>query len=605
MVKVKLPDIRKNKLSVIIKSLERKDVALQKFQRRDLYNAKAVKVVENTQIELYLPNLIDSKGKPTWNHSTQVNGGRHLKQGGRGEGAGASGHNSNAKAGGGENAGTNSQTNNTKGVGGPRKGVAGRKIPQKSPSLSNQLKTLRTDDGKGGLHLSSSTSNRSKDKESSGVGATKVEMIFKPTQAVMKAKESQRFSTGKTNMMSLKSWNQNNPTEAAYHWLSSGPGGSSDYTQVDAFQGSLKRHMAGKNNMNMESSSSLAHTNGEKYTVSMVKPSLPEVNTSPPRSHVTLEQILEQKDQKRRQASGSETSSPTKNNAEMVDFDQLSPRSYQHREFSSYRDNSHIQGNIMQQHARIGRDAESLIDNPFIVKSQKKNKDKTGGENSSAAMGKNNASSLLSSSLCIEGSKSKKLSKRKSSSPIKSPSQISSSLPPVDPKTSASAHPDRPASIVGVFMPHRYQQVQNVDEDYNNSHSNHSNLETSPIDLMDSVMWLSAKSTLAKSNGSGSGGDGGGGGESKEATSSSSSSAYPKAKTPSPQSIISRNRISPSRQKDYSRITTRHGMIPDRVSKAVLYPLQLRDKPVAGTARESARSIKGLSIAAKKPAARN
>ena len=55
MVKVKLPDIRKNKLSVIIKSLEKRDAAMQRFQRRDLYNAKSVKVAENTQIELYLP----------------------------------------------------------------------------------------------------------------------------------------------------------------------------------------------------------------------------------------------------------------------------------------------------------------------------------------------------------------------------------------------------------------------------------------------------------------------------------------------------------------------------------------------------------------------
>ena len=94
MGKVKLPDIRKNKLSVIIKSLEKRDAALQRFQRRDLYNAKSVKLVENTQIELYLPTLCsDGKGKaPTWNHSTQVGRaggpGRNGKIGAPGEGAG-------------------------------------------------------------------------------------------------------------------------------------------------------------------------------------------------------------------------------------------------------------------------------------------------------------------------------------------------------------------------------------------------------------------------------------------------------------------------------------------------------------------------------------
>ena len=76
MVKVKLPDIRKNKLSVIIKSLEKRDAAMQRFQRRDLYNAKSVKVAENTQIELYLPTLLCDKGKPAWSGSTQPDSGR-------------------------------------------------------------------------------------------------------------------------------------------------------------------------------------------------------------------------------------------------------------------------------------------------------------------------------------------------------------------------------------------------------------------------------------------------------------------------------------------------------------------------------------------------
>ena len=94
-LKMKLPDIRKNKLSVIIKSIERREASMQRFQRRDLYNAKAVKVVENTQVELFLPTLVkdDNKGRPLWNQSTPA----HAAEGY------ANGHGRRAKKGDGAN----------------------------------------------------------------------------------------------------------------------------------------------------------------------------------------------------------------------------------------------------------------------------------------------------------------------------------------------------------------------------------------------------------------------------------------------------------------------------------------------------------------------
>ena len=44
-------------------------------------------------------------------------------------------------------------------------------------------------------------------------------------------------------MLSLKSWNQNNPTENAYHWLSSGPG---ELDQVQIFKTSIGKKLLGR-----------------------------------------------------------------------------------------------------------------------------------------------------------------------------------------------------------------------------------------------------------------------------------------------------------------------------------------------------------------------
>ena len=227
MVKVRLPDIRKNKLSTIIKSLEKRDAALQKFQRRDLFNAKSVKMVENTQIELYLPTLCGEKGKPTWNGSTHLDE-RKGAEGRAARNGGALGPGKEEKKVAEDVKARGQGKKFEKGAAGPngRANLIGRKVPNKRPLLDNGLKTLRVNDPQNPFQV------RSPDKKD-GIGASKIEMVFKPTQQVVSGKQSERFSLTKTNM-SLKSWNQNNPTENAYHWLSSGPG---DLEQVQVRSG--------------------------------------------------------------------------------------------------------------------------------------------------------------------------------------------------------------------------------------------------------------------------------------------------------------------------------------------------------------------------------
>ena len=404
MVKVKLPDIRKNKLSVIIKSLEKRDAAMQRFQRRDLYNAKSVKVAENTQIELYLPTLLGDKGKPAWSGSTQPDNGRKgaetrakngtkdSKDDGHRKGGSDDSKSSRKKANGSDASELGNGTGN-----GKVNVMMGRKIPNKRPLLTNGLKTLRVDEGIGPF---SAREAKEREKASSGTTASKVEMVFKPGQALVSAKESQRFGSTKTNMLSLKSWNQNNPTENAYHWLSSGPG---ELDQVQIFKTSIGKNLLGRGARNGKAlpPPDPAMTSTEKFTVSMVKPSLPQVSTSPPHSHHILEQILQQQleeegegrerggeggllwRQKSLSPSHSGSVSPTRGGREKADgempatFDanefSAHQRSYHHGEFSSYRDNSHIQGNISQQHARTGKGGQSFIEASFLVKNVSKN----------------------------------------------------------------------------------------------------------------------------------------------------------------------------------------------------------------------------------------
>ncbi|QDZ25497.1 hypothetical protein HOP50_17g80390 [Chloropicon primus] len=617
MVKVKLPDIRKNKLSVIIKSLEKRDAALQKFQRRDLYNSKSVKVVENTQIELYLPGFSSEKGKPTWNGSThlderKVNEGKGKTGAGR-EGKehkqGDEGKRGNFKKG-------NATTDKGAGNG---KVVMGRKISSKRPLLTtNGMKTLRIDDGLGPF-----TVRTSKDKDQ-GVATSKIEMVFKPTQTLVSKKS--RFSTTKTNMLSLKSWNQNNPTENACHWLSSGAG---DLDQVQLIKTSLESKAASNARSRLYDNGLTTSSSTEKYTVSMVKPSLPQVSTSPPHSQQILEQLLQQQQQQQQSndkgqdtfldpiayknvdvlslktgsgglhsQSQSDSGSPTRigmggdgdlGNGIANAFSHHQ-RAYHHGEFSSYRDNSHIQGNINQNHVRSGKGGQSLIEAPFIVKH----------------VSKDGTTTILTSpgispqkpqgSLGIRGSSPIK-SPAKSPSPkkgmnglphTKSPNYSSPSLPPVD-KNSNNNHakpsPSAGPPSIGIFMPHRSTE-SGQEEDTTTSPSSNNNLEVSQLELIDSVSWLHSKSAIAtsrkkqqeslKKRYSGGGSDSGG---------------SPNFRKPmsSPNSITG----------NYGQRTTRHGMIPERTSKAVLYPLHLSAK--APVFRE--RAIKGLSIAPNKPAA--
>ena len=698
MVKVKLPDIRKNKLSVIIKSLEKRDAAMQRFQRRDLYNAKSVKIVENTQIELYLPTLCNDKGKPTWNNSTHL--GRSEKNGhdkhGHGHGN-ASAPGSKAL----EEEGGNGLNMKNKGSHGKKDGkVLGRKFPHKSPVLEAGLNTLRTTQEDAGQVSTSGTSHhhthghgRTKDKDGMQLGtfAHKVEMVFKPNQSIVQTKEGQKFSTSKTNMLSLKSWNQNNPTENACHWLSSGP--REDLEHVQVFKGSiLKKHphlnVHSQSNNSPSSSSGGGggdgvHTNfannsmgmnmGEKYAVSMVKPNLPQVSTSPPRgSQHLIEQFLHQQERHghgdddedglnlsrmgsfessglgngsmmgsdslspTRSRSRSESLSPTRNDVLGAGVNQFPHHtSYHHSEFSSFRDNSHIQGNISQHHARnmVGKGGQSFIEASFVVKNV--SKDGTIKENSLIHDG----NSGLSSSPGKQQLKIYGMRQQRQRSPILTKSAHASPqhqpacppLPPVDPLSSS---PGKTATIgtdegtdstqgMGIFMPYRYQQVssvENVDDDGTGAGTGEgsvagrgsirtSNVDTSQVDLMNSVLWLSTKSAIAQATRKG---------QSKRRT-----PPQLRKPTPSPQTILTSSSstsghavgtngngndkgkikpqvivVSPSKQRadNNSRSTMRHGMIPERTAKAVLYPLQLSAK--VPPFRE--RSIKGLSIATSK-----
>lgn len=382
-------------------------------------------------------------------------------------------------------------------------------------------------------------------------------------------------------------------------------------------------------------------TSTEKFTVSMVKPSLPQVSTSPPHSHHILEQILQQQleeegegrerggeggllwRQKSLSPSHSGSVSPTRGGREKADgempatFDanefSAHQRSYHHGEFSSYRDNSHIQGNISQQHARTGKGGQSFIEASFLVKNVSKN----GTPQVVSGLTGPQLSPPRPQGLGIKGTSPKKLNRPPGTTNRTTGStQSSPSLPPVDQSPSkanastaiawAGIHATSDPSSLGVFMmSHRYQQnVQNIDEESSGPITSigisSGNLEGRHAEIMDSVIWLSTKSALAQASKKNQMAKRRQAGGNAISISASGESPPMRKPTPGPQQIISSNRqVSPSRGRDQfgNRTTTRHGMIPERTSKAVLCPLHLSAK--APFFRE--RSIKSLSIAAKKP----
>ena len=372
----------------------------------------------------------------------------------------------------------------------------------------------------------------------------------------------------------------------------------------------------------------------ERFAVSLVKPSLPQVSTSPPHSHQLLEQLMRQRredgEKPQEAASGSsldeldsaaggafsrsqsESGSPIRIGAGLVDKNEGSQpnivdgflhhqRSYHHGEFSSFRDHSHIQGNISQHHARHGKGGGSFMEGSFIVQN----------------VGKDGTVSILSSpsgsppkqpqgSLGIRGSSPIKCrSPKKGQNGVggegkPSPSFSSPSLPPVDSGRSganAVAGPS-PRPPTGVFMPHRSPGSHGnhgsvVAEDEQGGSPRALALDTSQQDLMDSMNWLSTKSAIASTR-------------KKQQESlrkrysvggcDTSPTPPMRNKTPSPREIISSSRQREPAGHFVGQRTTRHGMIPERTSKAVLYPLHLSAK--APVFRE--RSIKGLSIAPSK-----